>query len=156
MLRLDIGAGTNPKAGYTSVDWYEPAAITAPMWELPAESGSVEAIYSSHALEHICAAQVLPTLREWHRVLAPGGVLELRVPDLEWCVRHWLEHQDDVWALAKIFGSQEHEGNIHRTGFTREGLRRLLADAGFHITSEADDWTHAQPTLVFHAVKVEL
>lgn len=152
-MKLDIGAGHNPREGYVSVDWYETATIKAPMWELPVEEERVEAIYSSHSLEHICAAQVLPTLREWHRVLVLGGTLELRVPDLEWCVKHWLDYQDDVWALAKIFGSQEHEGNVHRTGFTREGLRRLLGDAGFHITSEANDWTHAQPTLVFFAVK---
>lgn len=152
-MKLDIGSGTNPKPGYTSVDWYETATIRAPMWELPVDSGSVDAVYSSHALEHIMAHQVPSALAEWYRVLRVGGTLELRVPDLAWCVRNWLDNQEDFWALAKIFGSQEHEGNIHRTGFTREGLRRLITLAGFRIVEEADDWTHAQPTLVYLAVK---
>lgn len=153
-MKLDIGCGHNKRAGFVGVDAYEAVAdIRAPMWALPFGDGEVEAIYSSHALEHVMGAQVCPTLCEWFRVLQSGGVLELRVPDLKWCVENWLKHLDDGWERAKIFGSQEHEGNVHRTGFTREMLRDYLQSVGFEITREADDWTHKQPTLVFEVRK---
>lgn len=153
-MKLDIGSGTNPMPGYVTVDPYQPDAdYQAPMWDLPFDDGTVAAIYSSHALEHIMGACVVPTLAEWYRVLQPGGTLELRVPDLVWCVQNWLAHLDDGWERAKIFGSQEHEGNVHRTGFTRAMLRGYLVGVGFRIVEEDTLWTHAQQTLAYRAVK---
>lgn len=150
-MKLDIGSGTNPKGeGYTTVDPYQPdAEIKAPMWALPLPAESVTAIYCSHALEHVGWSQVAPTLAEWRRVLRPGGELVLRVPDLAWCVLHWLQDPHDVWRMAKIFGSQEHEGNVHRCGFEAEGWRRQLGEAGFSVVREAVLWTHEQQTLEF-------
>ncbi len=109
----------------------------------------VAAIYCSHALEHIGWREVPTTLREWHRVLRVGGELVLRVPDLAWCVRHWLEDPHDPWRLAKIVGSQEHDGNTHRCGYDAPGWRRLLEAAGFVVTKETVLWTHEQQTLEF-------
>ena len=44
---------------------------------------TVDALYCSHALEHMKIAQLEATLDEWSRVLKPGGVLFLSVPDLK-------------------------------------------------------------------------
>jgi len=44
---------------------------------------SVDAVWSSHSLEHLHRHQVVPALRECFRVLKPGGVLKLFVPDLQ-------------------------------------------------------------------------
>lgn len=153
-MRLDIGSGTNPRGdGYVTVDPYQEGAyFRSPMWDLPVEAGSVEAIYCAHALEHVGWQQVGPTLTEWRRVLRPGGELVLRVPDLAWCVCHWFNNRSDPWALAKIFGSQEHEGNAHRSGYDRDGWARHLADAGFTIAAEHVLWTHEQQTLEFVCV----
>ena len=150
-MKLDIGSGTNPYGhGYTTVDPYQDdAEVRAPMQALPFEDGSVEAIYSAHALEHIGWQEVSPTLREWRRVLAEGGELLLRVPDLVWCINQWCADRDNVWALAKIFGSQEHEGNAHRCGFDRDGWAAHLVNAGFTITAERRIWSHEQEGLEF-------
>jgi SAM-dependent methyltransferase len=43
---------------------------------------TVETVYSSHFLEHVRRADALRFLRECHRILRPGGVLRLVVPDL--------------------------------------------------------------------------
>lgn len=45
--------------------------------------GSVDALYCSHALEHMKLSQLEGTLDEWARVLTPGGLLFVSVPDLE-------------------------------------------------------------------------
>lgn len=123
MRRLDIGSGRWPRDGYESVDLYEAEARVdhrCTMWELPIEEGTVESIWCVHALEHVPRAQVQPTLREWHRVLCPGGELFVRVPDLRWICSNFLTHPGDAFALAAIFGAQTHEGEYHQTGFTPE------------------------------------
>ena len=45
--------------------------------------GSVDAIYSSHLIEHLSPRFALRFLQEGFRVLKPGGVLRLATPDLE-------------------------------------------------------------------------
>lgn len=150
-MRLDIGSGTAPYGhGYLTVDLYqEDAYFRSDMGDLPVEDGYVEAIYCAHALEHVAWRRIPAVLAEWRRVLTPGGELLLRVPDLAWCVRHWLDDPHDPWRLAKIVGSQEHEGNVHRSGFDAPGWRRLIGEGGFTVHRERVLWTHAQQTLEY-------
>src|SRR3954447_18560248 len=46
-------------------------------------SNSVDAVYSSHNLEHLHAHEVPISLRDFLRVLRPGGVAVIVVPDLQ-------------------------------------------------------------------------
>ena len=48
----------------------------------PWPDASAEAIYSSHTLEHLSRDDGARLLRECSRVLAPGGVIRIVVPDL--------------------------------------------------------------------------
>ena len=50
---------------------------------LPEENGSVDNLYCSHVLEHLSLDDFRKALRESHRVLKPGGVFRLVMPDLE-------------------------------------------------------------------------
>ena len=154
-MKLDIGAGPYPRPGYTTVDLYHPAGIRASMDALSLDDGAVEEIHSSHALEHQAQARVLPTLREWLRVLRPGGRLDLKVPDLRWACRHWLENPTLGWQMATIFGTQEHPGEFHKAGFSPEILAAYLEEAGFEIESSEIVWDHAQDTIHMIARKPE-
>ncbi len=49
---------------------------------LPLEDRSVDVLYSSHMLEHLDREEAAGFLREAMRVLRPGGVLRIAVPDL--------------------------------------------------------------------------
>lgn len=61
---------------------------------LPLEDATADLVYSSHFLEHIPRDQVTSFLRECWRILKPGGVLRLVVPDLENLCRTYLHHRD--------------------------------------------------------------
>ena len=50
---------------------------------IPHAGGTVEAIYASHMLEHLDRAEARAFLAECRRVLKPGGILRLAVPDLK-------------------------------------------------------------------------
>ena len=56
---------------------------------IPCDSGSVDGAYLSHVLEHLDREQARDFLREILRVLAPGGVVRLVVPDLRFVVANY-------------------------------------------------------------------
>ena len=63
LLRLDLGCGESPMEGYEGVDLHAPNAkykVDLCRFPWPWEDGSVEALYSSHFLEHIPARNVEP------------------------------------------------------------------------------------------------
>lgn len=57
---------------------------------LPLKSDTAQLVYASHFLEHIPKPEVDTFLRECLRVLQPGGVLRLVLPDLEEMARSHL------------------------------------------------------------------
>ncbi len=62
------------------------------------ESGSIEAIYSSHMLEHIYLDEVTPILKECRRVICVGGVMRVALPDGE------------QWAAGLLAGDDRETG----------------------------------------------
>lgn len=129
-LYLDIGAGgySNLK-GFTSVDLYTEADINAPMWDIGLPDGSVSGIACQNALEHVQKSMVLPTLREFNRLLKVGGKLELMVPDLEWACQWFLYRPTTEWDMDIIYGNQHHPGEFHLTGFTRDILAAYFKES---------------------------
>lgn len=57
---------------------------------IPLPDGSCAAVYSSHVLEHLSRSDGAGMLRECRRVLMPGGVIRIVVPDLEKIARDYL------------------------------------------------------------------
>jgi len=74
---------------------------------IPFEDGTVDAVYHSHLLEHLDRDVVPGFLAEVRRVLRPGGVHRIVVPDLETDARGYLESLED--ALAGRRTAAQHE-----------------------------------------------
>ncbi len=106
----------------------------------------IDAIWSSHNLEHLHSYEVPLALAEFKRVLKPSGYLLLTLPDLRAVARevaldrlHQPLYQSAVGpinALDILFGHQASmaNGNLfmaHRTGFTATSLGQCLQEAGF-------------------------
>ena len=109
-------------------------------------SGSVDAVWSSHTIEHLYDHEVIEAFAEFLRVLGPGGFLLLRCPDLaaaaECLLQNGIEHvayespAGPITPLDMLFGYRPSVavGNLfmaHRTGFTDERISRMLLEAGF-------------------------
>ena len=88
-IRLNLGGGADNHSDaryphYISVDFRARGEhsiahdLTTP---IPLPNGSVERILSEHFLEHIDEAGIVHILGECHRLLQPGGVARLAVPD---------------------------------------------------------------------------
>lgn len=67
---------------------------------LPFDDESFDAVYASHVLEHLSPAGATRLVGEIHRILRPGGVARLVVPDLEGLCRAYLGELDRAAAGA--------------------------------------------------------
>jgi predicted SAM-dependent methyltransferase len=83
-LRLHVGSGKSPKAGWVNIDVLGHPVDLA--WNiqrgLPFRTETIRAVFHEHVLEHFTKTDGLRLLRECHRVLEPGGILRVGVPDL--------------------------------------------------------------------------
>lgn len=61
---------------------------------LPFKADSAEVLYSSHMLEHLDRAEARQFLAEALRVLVPGGIIRLAVPDLQMRAKAYVETGD--------------------------------------------------------------
>lgn len=95
------------------------------------KDGSVEKIYVSHALEHFRHTETLEVLKEWHRVLKPGGLIYISVPDMGMIFRTYQKFGWCDWIRDILYGQQTHEFAYHYNGFDYSSLARYLIDAGF-------------------------
>lgn len=95
------------------------------------ESGSIEAVYASNILEHWPIAKTVEVLKEWNRVLIPGGILYVSVPDFDATVKLYQKTGLTEWIKYHLWGDQKHPLNYHYVCFTFASLAKDLADAGF-------------------------
>jgi predicted SAM-dependent methyltransferase len=99
------------------------------------ESGSIEAIYASHVLEHVSQNDMANALAGIIRVLIPGGTFMASVPDLD-VLSHLfispsLSIDQKFHVMRMIFGGQTDAADFHYIGLNHQILHRYLQNAGF-------------------------
>jgi predicted SAM-dependent methyltransferase len=132
--RLHLGCGSRYLPGFWHVDLMPYAHVdqVGPVERLDGiPDESVELIYACHVLEHFGRYEVFDVVSEWYRVLRPGGLLRLAVPDFEAAVRYYLGHGDVRQVLGLIMGGQTTPYDDHRMIFDETNLGELLMDVGF-------------------------
>jgi len=112
----------------------------------PVVADAVDAVWSSHNLEHLQRHEVPLALAEFLRVLKPHGLLLLTLPDLQQVARlvaedrledsAYISQSGPITPLDMIFGhtaslARGNQFMAHRTGFTARSLHKLLIEAGF-------------------------
>jgi SAM-dependent methyltransferase len=82
-----LGVLPSDKAG---VPWSRDIFVHDMRKPLPFATGSADAVYASHFLEHLYREEGQQLMRESFRVLAPGGIVRIVVPDLQAIVQEYL------------------------------------------------------------------
>lgn len=85
-LRLNFGCGNHVVEGFKGVDLYAPEAdIKCDLFKvpLPWKDGEVDEIMASHFIEHIPAKVRWPFFDECYRILKPGGIMRIVVPNFK-------------------------------------------------------------------------
>jgi len=134
-LRLDIDENVSPD-------------ILGTMTDMSGVSdGQVDAVFSSHNIEHLYPHEVPVALKEFYRVLKPDGFVVITCPDLisvsalvaEGKLLEPAYHTAEGVPISPIdilygWRSPMSQGNLymsHRCGFTESVLRQVLEEAGF-------------------------
>lgn len=143
-MKLEIGPGNHPvgteeegwvHAGFKAQWGYKP---------LPYPSDTFTEFYASHVLEHIPWTHTANALAEACRVLTPGGVIEIWVPDFAYIIdcykkkvmgdrwkRYNKERNFMKWVNGRIFTYGPRADNWHHSCFDAEYLMSCLEEAGF-------------------------
>ena len=137
-LKLHLGCGDKNFEGYVNIDWRKTRAtdLVCNIRKLPYPDNSIELIETYHAIEHLPRHDLPKALKEWDRVLFPGGRLIIECPDFDEIVKRYLE--GDEKQLDGIFALQRFEGDYHLFGYNFKRLRRVLKDRGFANIEKKD------------------
>lgn len=135
-VKLHLGCGPKYIPGFLHVDVIEGDHIhhQGSVCELPWPDGGVDLIYASHILEHFGRWEMRAVLEEWFRVLAPGGVLRLAVPDFAACAKIYYEEglkNGLTGLIGLICGGQRNEYDFHKMIFDEPFLTGELLALGF-------------------------
>lgn len=146
LIKLNLGCGDKILDGYINIDVVESRAGEKPdvicdlhdLSKFP--SNSVDEILAVHVVEHFWQWEVTDILKEWIRVLKPGGKLILECPNLISAAEEFLKNSD----LAAMGGSEGQRSMwvfygdpgwkdplmIHRWGYTPNSLATVMSAAG--------------------------
>jgi predicted SAM-dependent methyltransferase len=135
-MKLHLGCGRRRLEGYTNIDilpTVEPDIVGDITRLTEFEENSAGVIYASHVLEHIPRPFILDTLREWRRVLKPGGTLRVSVPDFMALAELYLYDGISMWrVVGPLVGRQDYPANTHYMIYDYEYLAWTLGEAGFY------------------------
>jgi SAM-dependent methyltransferase len=157
---LHVGCGPQTQAdiqqGFHTNEWHEvrfdidpnvKPDIVGAMTDLSLiATGSMDALYSSHNIEHVFAHEVPIALQEFHRVLKPEGFVVITCPDIQAVCEAvaqdklleplYVSASGPIAPIDILYGHRASvaRGNphmAHKCGFTYSTLMRAFLDAGF-------------------------
>ena len=152
---VNVGAGRSGKKGWVNIDACYSTNITLTCdcrGKLPLPNGCAKGIFTEHFLEHVDYEYEAPVLlREFKRILKPGGVVRIVVPDAErylqaYCTEGWgaLEQlrglsnnhvdpyfQKEMRSKMEVINLVFRQFKEHKFAYDYITLERVLSDAGF-------------------------
>ncbi len=149
-VMLNVGCGTDYKDGWINIDNNMDQNIEDDRldlnWDLrnplPMKDNSVDFIFNEHLVEHLTVPEAEIMLKDFKRVLKPGGVMRIAMPDLETAIEHYLNLPLDKDPVIKRFNLDYIKTRAERINmafrawghmwlYDAEELRRRLTDVGF-------------------------
>ena len=168
---IDIGSGPHPKPDaniYMDIhQWGNVHCVhDLTVTPYPLESEYFTKAYMGDVIEHISIFDIDNVLKEVYRIIKPGGVFEVTVPDARWIFERvvygdwneranidWLNPTDDPWsnAMSYLFGGFHNQneykipGMGHVNAFDETKLEQLLRKAGFTECKREPDLRNPVP-----------
>ena len=145
-LKLHVGCGTKHKPGWVNIDLFAIGDVISLdlRRQLPFPTSSASIIYGEHVFEHLdFPGEAQSFLREALRVLKPGGLLSIGVPDVELVLRAYVNNDAQYFRHVRRWHAawcDTHlhqvnfafrQGNEHKYAYDYETLAKVVLAAGF-------------------------
>jgi predicted SAM-dependent methyltransferase len=102
-IKLNVGCGKKNEKGFIGIDIRDCGQEI--VWDvregIPLPDDSVDFIWTSHVIEHFDNTEVENVLREFYRVLKPGGISQNVVPHVADPTAYYFDHKT-FWNEARI------------------------------------------------------
>lgn len=161
-LRLNLGCGARTIPGYVNVDLANERAGVKPDVSCDIRQlhqfadNSVDEILSIHVIEHFWRWEVVDVLREWTRVLKPGGEMIIECSNLLAACTDFVndpnrfssdgpEGETTMWVL---YGDPRWRDPlmVHRWGYTPHSLALVMKEAGIdNVRQEPAQFNFREP-----------
>ena len=146
LKKLNLGCGDKILPGYVNVDvaasrrGLKPDVLCDLHKLTSFEDNTVDEILSVHVVEHFWRWEVVDVLKEWVRVLKPGGVMILECPNLVSACEELLQNpdiatgpgQEGQRSMWVFYGDPAWKDPlmIHRWGYSPRSLGQIMFEAG--------------------------
>jgi predicted SAM-dependent methyltransferase len=146
-MKLNMGCGSDLKPGWINIDINPIADLTLDLREpLPFKDNTCSEIYCEHFLEHLEYPEpAYSFLKECYRVLEPGRLLSIGVPDTEWPLLEYAGVKNEgyfrvakkiwhpLWCETELEHINYHfrQTNEHRFAYDFTTLKHALLKTGF-------------------------
>ena len=155
LMKLNLGCGDKIWPGFVNVDteggWQRAKPdVVCDLRSLPFEDGSCDEAHAIHVIEHFYQWEAPKVLKEWRRVLKPGGLLVLELPCLDKVFAYiaqklrndeMIDMRMSMWALWGDPG-WESVAMTHKWGYTIGMMSDLLRKVGFSEVKSAKPHFH--------------
>lgn len=159
MVKLNLGAGRKRPEGFINVD-LSGADVNCDIRSLPFPDDHADEIMAIHVAEHAYQHEIVAMIREWLRVLKPGGHMALELPCFDKVVKYIRENDvlDDRMVRWPLFGQPEThkdgEPAVHKYCWTRAEFKKMLEYAGcVDVVEEVPHYHVPQRDMRFVAYK---
>lgn len=154
-MKIHLGCGKHVLDGWVNVDavkhpksrlepQYLGVDISKPLDMF--EDDSADELMAIHFLEHLYRWDAIDALKDWRRVLKPGGKIVLEMPDLRKACMNIINGQPDNMGMWPIYGDDTLKDPLmcHKYGWTFKTLAPVLKEIGFGSIIEAPTQWHGK------------
>ena len=139
-MNIEFGCGEKPTTKeFKTCDIRDVPGVdyVCPAWEIEkfVQPNTVDEIFSRHMFEHLTFIQGEKVLEAWLNILKPGGIMEMRLPNMTFHINQWNTRSNMEHAKAGFWGWQR-EGetevwDVHKSGYDIQMLKELLIAKGY-------------------------
>lgn len=146
LKKLNLGCGDKILPGYINVDvagsrqGRKPDVLCDLRRLKPFADNEIDEILSVHVVEHFWRWEIVDVVKEWVRVLKPGGMMVIECPNLLTACQEIMQNPDTAIGPGKegrrsmwvLYGDPAWKDPLmmHRWAYTPESLMQLMREAG--------------------------
>jgi len=99
--------------------------------KIPLTDNSIDIVFSSHFLEHLTKTKGEQFLNDIYRIMKPGGLMRILVPDLDIAIQKFNQGEINETLDLFFYTSEEADFSAHKYNYTFGSLKTKLEEIGF-------------------------